>query len=244
MRAEECWLANSLVVVLDGVHYLKLKRTSAGLHRFVGTSLHHNGFLDEFLRLRNVVCQELIDESSDRLDASTKRHFIGPKVITVEAPRFSTTKKPIDMTIAFETNFRSVLTVQLCSDGLMYFIEGIRATEGTGQRWTKRKVQNPGCDLGCWNNQRESLFVKYRDEEGRSKTRHCKPRTMESAQIKIAEQRLQRFLEENHVDAGCGEDGEHAILNSDDDKDAEAEDGLNAGESEDCVERDRRIPEA
>ena len=95
LKDEEGWLCTSLVSVLEGQSFLALKRTSAGLHRFVGASLHHNGFLDALLHARNAACENIIELNSDRFDSSTRRLFIGPSTVTVAAPRYSLNATPL-----------------------------------------------------------------------------------------------------------------------------------------------------
>ena len=201
LKDEEAWIATSEIVILDNYPFVQLKRTSAGLRRLVGASLHHNGFLDEFLALRDEHCLDLIKNQCDRFDEASKRQFDGPKIITITAPKFSPWEAPININVAFEKSAKTLLSVNLRSEAIMYIIQGIRATEGKGARWNKRPIsQQPHIAFGQWNNQRESIMIKYSDEEGRRRTKCCKPRIMDEQHIMTAVKQLQSFYEHNNTE--------------------------------------------
>ena len=195
-------MPSSAIQIVDGVPFIKLVRSCRQLHRLFGCNLTYNGFLDDLHRLRDQTCLDIIAKNSDRgTERVAKRTLSGPRTLDVMAPIYSDTVPPIMLTMMFEVNNKNIPTVKVTPASMAYLIDGSQATIGQGQRNRKRKIADIpsfSFDVIQWCSQRQSCFVRYRDGDGRERTRHCKPRLMIPDELEKAEGVLREFYVANH----------------------------------------------
>ena len=200
--AEEAWLPSSLLTIIEGEPFLRMDRSSRQLSRLCGCPLTQNGFLDDLHALRDAKCLEIIEKSSDRSnDRQVKRDMHGPPTLEFMAPVYSVHHAPVRLTVAFEANFKYAPSIQATPASLMYVIEAINATQGEGVRFRKRSTdERPALTHPevRWSNQRTTLSVAYRDTEGRTHMKHCKPRLLTPEQVAASENWLHDFYTQPH----------------------------------------------
>jgi hypothetical protein len=177
------WIPDpELIVELGDQKLIQLRQVDRGLMAVVGNlRCRHNGFLDDLARNRALACgahlDTLVRGSQDLMRASAAKMTRARATFLAENEEKlpSTIDVPVagaphnKICVKFEHDARKVIAVALTSETMTFVCERVRATRGQGER-KRQRVKVPSHKYAYpeikWDDKREVMFVRYRNEDG------------------------------------------------------------------------------